>query len=69
MPETTRTGTESYSLGDLHIAAQRAIDVGESMVSVDAKALLALCESEIWAHRQMMRLGKGVISLPTSEDV
>jgi hypothetical protein len=59
MSETSKsqtTGTESHSMGDLRAAAHRAIDAGEVTVIVDAKALLALCESELWAHRQMMRL-------------
>ena len=46
---------QSFSLGDLRIAAERAIAAGEVTVSVDAAALLALCRSEDAAWRTVIR--------------
>jgi len=43
-----------HSLGDLEKAAHIAAANGEVMVTVNAQALLALCRSEQWAHRQLV---------------
>ena len=45
---------ETHSLGDLRLAAERAVTAGEVLVSVNAKALLALCRSESWAHTTLV---------------
>ncbi len=50
IPQTQKT----YSLGDLRLAAEHAVAAGDDCVSVDAKALLALCRSEAWAHSAVL---------------
>lgn len=51
--------TNSYSLGNLRVAAEEAIAAGQSTVTVDAATLLALCRSEAWAHREVVARANG----------
>lgn len=56
MMEDQETSSEAYSLGDLRIAADKAIEAGSTTATVDARALLALCRSEVWAHGEVHRI-------------